>query len=180
MFDYILSIDSNITLWFYGLRSDAGVSIFRYITHIGSTEVIVLLALIFISYLLYQGRYRSAGVFFAGLVANTLIIFLLKILVHRPRQAFSIMIESDYSFPSGHTAAAIFFFGFMLYYVSKNISKESLRITVRIFCLLFITLIPVSRLYLGAHYLTDVLASIIIASTVLYVTVKWWEKSLEA
>lgn len=63
-----------------------------------------------------------------------------------------------YSFPSTHTVFYTAFFGYLFYlsYKIKNIDKM-LRHFVRIFCFIVILFVGVSRIYLNAHYLRDVI-----------------------
>ncbi|MFA6006307.1 MAG: phosphatase PAP2 family protein [Candidatus Paceibacterota bacterium] len=171
------SIDQQVSLWFYALRSDAGVSVFKFVTFFGSSRAVVLLAVLFCLYLVWRKQKVLIKYFVWGLVANEIIVFTLKYLMNRPRQLLAVVLETDPSFPSGHAAFAVFFFGFLIWYATKFVQNSAWRGVVRIISMLFIILIPISRLYLGEHYLTDVFASIIIASTVLYITVKWWEKA---
>ncbi len=180
MSTFIYNIDHAVSVWFYALRSDGGVSIFEYITALGSTKAVLILAILLTLYLYRRHGQKLASVFVWGIVVNEAIVFTLKHLVNRPRQLLAVVLETDPSFPSGHAAAAIFFYGFLVFYATKYITNRMWRGVVRVISILFVILIPVSRLYLGEHYLTDILASIIIASTVLYTTVKWWEKASKA
>jgi len=180
MSSLVYLLDHIASLWFLSLRSDIGVSIFKFTTFFGSTGFIILSALVFCSYLVWQKRYGLLTFFAGGLIVNAATIFFLKILVNRPRPLLAVVLESDPSFPSGHTANSIFLFGFLLYYATKFITSIFWRDAVRIIGMLGIILIPISRLYLGEHYLTDVLASVILSSLILFVTVKWWEKASRA
>jgi len=177
MYTLISNLDQAVYAWFYGIRTETGIVFFTYLTQIGSTEAIIIFALIFVIYLYSRGKSKQAGVFIIGLLTNTIVVYGLKSFVHRPRNLLSVVSETTTSFPSGHTAATIFFFGFVLYYTTKSLPHGFWRAMVRTVCVLLVILIPSSRLYLGAHYFTDILASVCIASTVLFITVKQWEKA---
>ncbi len=172
MHSFFYTLDHTISAWFYGLRSEAGISIFKFLTLFGSTTFIILFAILLALYLMWQKRYGLLAYFVGGLVVNEALVFLLKILVQRPRPLLAVIPEADFSFPSGHAAAALFFFGFLIWYATKNIYSPLWRSTTRIISLALIILIPISRLYLGEHYLTDVLASVCLAGAILLMVIK--------
>lgn len=73
----------------------------------------------------------------------------------------NIISETGYSFPSGHSLTAMAFYGFIIYLIYKsNIKNKKIYI---ILLGLIIFLIGISRIYLGVHFATDVLAGFIIS-----------------
>ena len=95
---------------------------------------------------------------FGGILLN----FLLKNVFHRPRPGFinPILTLNSYSFPSGHTLMATVFYGTLCAFVvsrTHNLGRRLFAITAAV---LVIALVGFSRIYLGAHYLSDVLAAI--------------------
>ena len=74
---------------------------------------------------------------------------------------------ADYSFPSGHTFIAITFYGFLLYLVMKDKESNYKKLKEGVLLFLIIT-IPLSRLILGVHYLTDVLGGITLGLAYLF------------
>lgn len=88
---------------------------------------------------------------------TALTVFLLKnfLAVARPEGAF--YIEDSFAFPSGHVALAVALYGFLLYIVSRH-DPHPLKNPLSIILFSLIILIGASRLYLGVHHLSDVLA----------------------
>jgi len=110
---------------------------------------------------LLSGYKREALFVVLGSLSG-LVSTLVKLLVNRPRPAaplVRVLIKTQQqSFPSGHVLFYVVFFGFLvlLMYQLKGLHKI-LRISVAGFSLLLILLVPLSRIYLGAHWFTDVL-----------------------
>jgi undecaprenyl-diphosphatase len=66
---------------------------------------------------------------------------------------------STYSFPSGHTAAATVFYGLLACYLLRRVQAWPARAAIVAACCLMVGLVALSRMYLGVHYLSDVLAA---------------------
>lgn len=94
-----------------------------------------------------------------NLIAAVALNLILKELVHRPRpEGFRLIAESGYSFPSGHSMVAMAFYGLLAWMVWHYERDRFVRyLCVSGFCLV-IVLIGLSRIYLGVHYASDVLA----------------------
>ena len=83
----------------------------------------------------------------------------LKYLVQRPRpDGFRLISESGYSFPSGHSMVAMAFFGLLIWMVWRYHRRDVMRVAWCACFGLVIVMVGVSRIYLGVHYASDVLA----------------------
>jgi undecaprenyl-diphosphatase len=125
--------------------------------------------------LFYMGRrqFLEAG-FILATASNFVLTSVLKVLVARPRPPDFSLNPADifpmvdqYSFPSGHVLFFVVFFGFIAYlaYLHQN---GRARLPVIAVCGLLILLIGPSRVYLGAHWASDVLGSYIIGALWLF------------
>ena len=86
-------------------------------------------------------------------------IIVLKNFFLRPRpNEFRLIEETGYSFPSGHAMASTAFYGLLIYIAHEKIENKILRNTICIMLGLLILLISISRIYVGVHYTSDVIA----------------------
>ena len=95
---------------------------------------------------------------------SALVNFTLKQIIQRPRPiGHRIIDERGYSFPSGHSMVSMAFYGFLIYLIYKNVKNRYLKITLMTLLVLLIISIGASRIYLGVHYTSDVLAGFLVA-----------------
>ena len=126
-----------------------------------SAIMILVTALLF-----YLFRYKRESLFVLLTSLSGIISTLLKMLINRPRPTSDVVtiieIAKRQSFPSGHTLFYIVFFGFLIIAMGNCRSIPFYcRITVAAVSSLIIFLVPFSRIYLGAHWFTDVLGGFI-------------------
>ncbi len=105
-----------------------------------------------------------------NLIIVSVLNFILKGILQRPRPTeYRIIEESGYSFPSGHSMISMAFYGFIIYLIYKNIKNKYIKWGLISFLIILITLIGVSRIYLGVHYTSDVIAGFLISISYLII-----------
>jgi len=80
-----------------------------------------------------------------------------KIVFHRPRPEFPVYVETSFSFPSGHATIAIALYGFLAYILIQEVHSWKKKVNIFFGAILLAILIGLSRLYLGVHYVSDIL-----------------------
>jgi membrane-associated phospholipid phosphatase len=134
-------------------------------------------------FLIFKRKKEALFVILTAL--SSLISLSIKILVNRPRPTDNIVKilvkTTEKSFPSGHVLFYVVFFGFLalLMFELKAIPKL-IRISVSAISLLLIFTIPYSRVYLGAHWFTDVTAGFFLGLLCLYGLSIWYLKKPSA
>jgi membrane-associated phospholipid phosphatase len=168
-----MNIDQIVLNFFVNNRIEWLSFVMLVVTYSGSYMIVG--GVTFLSALSFYIHKHTARIFpllltVGGSAATT---YLLKHVVERARPAIDFMLypETGFSFPSGHATAAMALYGFLLYTIWKH-DKHFLKKPFVILLSALIVLVGVSRLYLGVHYLTDVLVGYAIGLIWLFIGVK--------
>lgn len=132
----------------------------RDITSLGGGTVIVIITISVIGYLILQKNYYAMWLILAATVGGAIIGLGLKELIgrERPPIIFHLVYVNSLSFPSGHSMMSAVVYLTQASLLSRIQKKRSIRIYIITIALLLTFLIGISRIYLGVHYPTDVLA----------------------
>ena len=151
----IVAVDVRVASLLSAFRDPTLVRFFTVITAIGSWKVIITLT-IGVSGLMWLRKqlFYVPGLWLA-LAGNQLTVTLLKMFFARPRPEMAVYAESSFSFPSGHSAVSVAFFGFVTYLLIRERFGPFFVSFLAGATLVF--LIGLSRIYLVEHYLSDVL-----------------------
>jgi undecaprenyl-diphosphatase len=159
--DTITLIDVQLAHWFRERASTGFTHIMLFITHwngiLGSSIMGALLALWF----WHRKAHYWLTVVLVAVPGGMLLNVALKHVFRRARPTLEdpLLTLSTYSFPSGHTAAATVFYGLLACYLVRLVRGWPARAAVMAACVLMVMLVALSRMYLGVHYLSDVLAA---------------------
>ena len=149
------------------LISDFATPIAKIITKLGGANVLITLSIIFL--IVIKNKKISFSIV-ANLGIITILNILLKNIVQRPRPTeYRMISETGYSFPSGHSMVSMAFYGFLIYLIYKNIKNTKLKWSLIIILSFLIVAIGTSRIYLGVHYTSDVLAGFMISISYLVI-----------
>lgn len=167
--------DRAASLWVHHFETPTLDAIMRLFSFVGSFPVIAVVAA---AVLLWAWRKddRDAFVALVGVIAlDEALNFYLKHLFERPRPNLleEIAALHSYSFPSGHAMAAAAIYGMIAVAVGRLVPR--LKVWTAILGLAFALLIGLSRIYLGVHWVTDVLAGYAAGATILFGGVLWLE-----
>ena len=159
--DTIVIVDAEVANWLHGHASPPLTTLMLAITHANSTVAIsawsVLFALLLARmkewYWMLSVTLAVAG----GLLLNVAIKYAYE--RARPRFDDPFLTLHTYSFPSGHTAGATLFYGVLAAFLVSRAYDHRRRAALVAAAAVAIALVAFSRIYLGAHYLSDVLAA---------------------
>lgn len=156
----------------HSIRGTPLTQIFIGVTEMGSTVAIGGIALAIGLFLLAKKQFSL----FVGLCVSVLgtaaAVFSLKEIVERARPdvLYQAYLETGFSFPSGHASLSLALYGFVVYLLWKHVPEK--RMYALVAGALLIGLIGFSRIYLGVHYTTDVLAGYTIGAMFLTAGIK--------
>lgn len=180
MANFLLNFDFAILKLITRWSDPLANQIFYGISLFGEKYVIFCICLVAIIWFWKTGFSRYILPFIITVGGSTLTTAFLKEIVDRSRPAdmFAYYKESGQAFPSGHATVAVALYGFLIYFIYKNFSGWKRNFGVGGLSILII-LIGFSRLYMGVHYLSDVVAGYIVGIVWLGVGVNIGEKIIE-
>lgn len=181
---YLEFIDNNIWKYVYKVRFEFLNKIFILITTFGDSWFLFLVVTIFTIFLLLKKDIKNAIFLSVSVILGALILNkILKSFYARPRPFDNINVEnlieaSNYSYPSGHSMGSIIVYFLICYLLSKYIKNKKSAISLYIFFTIFSIVIAISRVYLGVHYLTDIVAGFSLGFTWAILSIYVYEKLL--
>lgn len=175
---YTLEIDLFFTQ-LMNIEIPSIINIMQLITEVGSVEAILIISVIILIYL-WLIKEKDLFWFFSILSAGGVLLNLtLKFIFQRERPSdATVIIETfgqsigliSYSFPSGHTMRSFLLFMFILYFC-KYFSKGFVQKCLSLISLFFLISIPLSRIILGVHFPTDIIAAVAISVSWFFMSV---------
>lgn len=154
--DPLVDVDVFAYHLLQSLRTPAMDRVMTAITELGDAQVLLPVILVALAWFLSHRLWLTAGYWLAAIGVAEVLAKVLKVALHRPRPgAFYGGIE-QFSFPSGHATMSVVVYGFLAFLLCRNV-RAGLRKVVISLTVTLVGLIVLSRLYLGAHWLSDVL-----------------------
>jgi membrane protein DedA with SNARE-associated domain/membrane-associated phospholipid phosphatase len=130
------------------------------LTQFGGWKVITVGSLVIMAYLLLKRRIDYLVSYVVAILGGNLLFLILKMVIHRmrPISEASLIGAKGWSFPSGHAAMSLIFYGIVTYCIVRSIRSWKPRVFTVMAALFVVFLIGFSRIYLQVHYLSDVVA----------------------
>lgn len=168
-------LDRSVGVWVHGLHDRALDVLMMCSTYIGSFPAQACVAVIVLAWC-WVRKDRAAFVGLLAVVAvDETLNRILKDIFDRPRPTIfeEIATLHSYSFPSGHAMAAVANYGMMAVVVARLVPAGKKPAYAGTACLAL--LIGLSRIYLGVHWVTDVLAGYVAGAAILFGGILWLE-----
>lgn len=161
---FIGQMDSWALNFIYPTQVDFSTKIFKIITIFGEWWVILAITAIFSSILIIKRKNIHTFILWLIVLGTTADTFILKKLIHRTRPLDMLVSENSFSFPSAHGALSIALYGFIIYLVWQSAMSKTIKVISAVLGTIFVFLIGFSRIYLGAHYLSDVIGGYVLGA----------------
>ena len=147
--------DDTIYNYIFSFRSDLLDKVFKIITKLGNTLTVIIMVFVLLIFLGKENIYKLILTVCTTVITNQG----LKHLIRRVRpEHLRLIKEKGYSYTSGHSMIAIALYGLLIYLVYKNVKNKLIKTILIVLLSILILGIGISRIYLGVHYPTDVLA----------------------
>ena len=158
--DPLVRYDRAIDAYLHSLATPPLTTFFLIVTAFGSVEAVALIGVLVGAFLAWRRRWLHLATWIAAVVGSAVLDHLLKGLFARPRPFFEhpLLVESSYSFPSGHAMGSLVVYGMLAYFAVLALKTWRARTAVVFGVALLVLLIGFSRMYLGVHYFSDVVA----------------------
>jgi undecaprenyl-diphosphatase len=164
-------IDSAFFNLIYSVRQENITAVMLFISYLGS-EVIIFTSIIIVIFLTIRKHRRETVIFALMLLMGVAATTTLKLLYKVPRPGiFALTTENSYSYPSGHALNSLLFYGAISYFVYHFTKNKKLSVFTLIMAIILVFLIGLSRVYLGVHHASDILAGFITGFWLLTTTI---------
>lgn len=152
------AFDDPVRKFIYGMRSELLTPIMKIITYTGNWQTVTALCIVLL--LIKKTRITYGIPTAAGAVIVTVLNNIIKTIVERPRPdtALHLIEQGGWSFPSGHSITSMCVFAILIYLVRANVQNRRTANLLTALLAIPMVMIGISRMYLGVHYPTDVLA----------------------
>lgn len=129
-----------------------------FITNLGGTTVISILSIVLLIFFISEHKWRYSTLLITSVMGGKMLEVLVKYIIGRDRPLDYLIVADGFSFPSGHATISIIFFSLLIYYFKNHIFNKKLKYFLISVSALLILSIGFSRIYLGVHWFTDVIA----------------------
>jgi membrane-associated phospholipid phosphatase len=155
----IQRFDDGVRSAVHQFSSPTLTAVMRAITNLGDWQVILSASLLLLVFLWYRGAREYVRLLVVTMLGAGILDGGLKLFFHRPRpEPFFAAKPNSYSFPSGHALVSLCFYGLLAGMLSLRARKRWQKALAWIAAALLIGCIGFSRVYLGVHWPSDVLA----------------------
>lgn len=157
--DPLLRFDHVLFMALQHLRTGWGDNVMIAATELGSATVAIAVIAAVSAVLAWKRCWRTLAYWLTAVGFAQALVWVLKMALKRARPMTMYDGASQFSFPSGHAASSIVLYGFLAFLLARGVSRK-MKLTITLLAAGLVGLIAFSRLYLGAHWLSDVLASL--------------------
>ena len=175
-----MEFEAKIIEFLQAGSSDFWNFFFKVISIVGS--YIGIVALLIVAFFICRKRFLLlGGTLGGGLLINIVLKYIIQ--RDRPYVVFESIVQlgtgSGFSFPSSHATCVTILAVFLCYFVFLKSKKKSIRILTIVLSILSVLMVCLSRMYLGLHFFTDVLAGVVISGCVSIVAILIYEKFID-
>ncbi len=152
----LIGIDDQVNLWTMSIHTDSFTAIAVVIAYVFDTTSLIVISFVITAYLFYR-NYRLYGtLLLAAMGGDALLVSVAKELIQSPRPSDSLVYDTGFSFPSGHTVASIVFCGLLTYFAWQHWKGSKAKIISSVLFISIASIVAFDRIYLNVHWFSDV------------------------
>ena len=157
----LTELDARLAAWFHSQKNSVWTTPMLFVTHWHNTLGILVMTVLVACCLYLRKAWCWLLALLLSVPGGMVLNVLLKYTFQRARPVFEepLVTLATYSFPSGHTMSATVLYGFLAAYCVCHTRRTDVRTLAIVAACCMVALVALSRVYLGAHYLSDVLAA---------------------
>ena len=175
-FNVFESINDSVHGFIFSWYSEMATKIFKTFTFLGSTLWIVsFLAGLVLIFTIFKKHGHSISMIVMILTALGL-NNLVKIIIREPRPTYMMINEPTFAYPSGHTMCSTAVYGFLIYLISRTNIPKKYKWFYSILLTLITLGIMTSRIYLGAHYFSDIFGGVLASLATIFLGIYFDKK----
>lgn len=165
-FNCLTFLDRFVYNMLMSIKCTNVTNVFKIITTLGNTRFIIFSNIIIVIFYAFIKKNSLLLIPFSSIL-SPIINNILKFIFRRPRpdEIYRLITESNYSFPSGHAMISILFYGSIIVLINRSNIKH--KIVLNTLIILIILLIGITRVYLGVHYVSDVIGGYLISLSII-------------
>ncbi len=153
-------INMKVNVWSASVNTGAFTSTAKLIATLFDTESLAVFSVV-IAVVLFIMHSRKGGVMLLGAMAfDALLVAVTKTLIHSPRPMNMLVLDTGYSFPSGHVTGSVVFFGVLTYISWKSWNSIKARVATGGMYVAITTVVGFDRIYLNVHWFSDVIGGV--------------------
>lgn len=153
-------LDDMVSSFILGIRNDKMTNLMTIITNISSAYSLIVLTVL----LLFFVRNKKGPLFISiNLISAFLTSQIAKAIFRRGRPIGGLVEAAGFSYPSGHSMVSMAYFGFIAYLLYHKTNNRLVKAGIVLGSVVLVLLIGFSRIYLGVHYLSDVIGGFTLA-----------------
>ena len=175
--EQLQTLDSSVQTAIRGDLPETLTLIFRGITRLIDLPVVISWAIILVA-IFYLKKWKSESLLVAGnLSLAGILIVSLKHLYQRPRpEILHLVEEKGFSFPSGHSLVVTLLISSLIIIVGQRVKDRTVRLILQTLLGIYLVSVIISRVYLGVHYPSDVLASLCLGLGIIFIEFPFYDK----
>ena len=175
--EQLVTLDSSVQTAIRGDLPETLTLIFREITRLIDLPIVISWAIILIA-IFYLKKWKTESLLVAGnLGLAGILIVSLKHLYQRPRpDILHLVEEKGFSFPSGHSLTVTLLIGSLIIILGQRVKNTTTKLALQGLLGFYLVSVLVSRVYLGVHYPSDVLASLSLGLGILFIEFPFYDK----